>query len=70
MTRVNAISQIVQVFGFMRLGLMPNSRNGADSGPRNGIGTCMFCQQPRQIIAGSGVIVTSPHDRPSHRAGA
>ena len=39
MTLENAISQIVQVFGFMRLGLIPNRRNGAESGPRNGIGT-------------------------------
>ena len=44
----------------MRLGLMPNSRNGADKGPRNGIGICRFCQQPRQIVAGSGVIGTPP----------
>ncbi|MFL6839913.1 MAG: hypothetical protein ACJ8FZ_21770 [Bradyrhizobium sp.] len=56
MTFENAISQIVQVFGFMRLGLMPNKRNGAESGPRNGIGKCRFCQQPKQIAAGSGVI--------------
>ncbi|WP_284274706.1 hypothetical protein, partial [Bradyrhizobium iriomotense] len=33
----NAISQMVQVFGFIRLGLMPNRRNGADNGPRSGI---------------------------------
>jgi len=34
----NAISQIVQVFGFIRLGLMPKRRNGIESGPRSGIG--------------------------------
>jgi hypothetical protein len=59
MTRENAISQMVQVFGFIRLGLMPNRRNGADNGPRSGIGMCRFCQHPRQIVAGSGVIASS-----------
>src|SRR6185369_12516314 len=57
MIRENAISQIVQVLGFIRLGLMPNTRNGTDSGPRNATGTCRFCQQPRHSVAGSGVIV-------------
>src|SRR5262245_20392494 len=51
-----AISQIVQVLGFMRLGLMPNTRNGTANGPRRAIGTCRFCQQPRHSVAGSGVI--------------
>jgi hypothetical protein len=37
-TREKAISQIVQVFGFIRLGLMPTRRKGVESGPRSGIG--------------------------------
>jgi len=47
---VKAISQIVQVFGFIRLGRMPNIRNGPDSNPRSGIGNFICCQQPRQIL--------------------
>lgn len=60
-TLEKAISQIVQVFGFIRLGLMPKRRNGAENGPRMGIGRCRFCQQPKQIEAGSGVIVHYYH---------
>src|SRR5262249_59030980 len=51
-----AISQSVQVLGFMRLGLMPNTRNGTEKGPRKAIGTFRFCQQPRHSLDGSGVI--------------
>jgi len=46
----------VQVFGFIRLGLIPKRRNGAESGPRSGIGKCRFCQHPKQIAAGWGVM--------------
>src|SRR5919109_2258761 len=55
----NAISQSVQVLGFMRLGLMPNTRNGTEKGPRKATGKCRFCQQPRHSMAGSGVIAFS-----------
>src|SRR5262249_45894159 len=51
-----AISQSVQVLGFMRLGLTPNMRNGTENGPRKAIGICRFCQQPRHSVDGSGVI--------------
>src|SRR5215475_2703333 len=51
-----AISQSVQVLGFMRLGLMPNTRNGTENGPRKAIGMFRFCQQPRHSLDGSGVI--------------
>ena len=37
-TVVNISSQIVQVFGFILLGRMPNARNGIESTPRNGMG--------------------------------
>ena len=50
MVRSNINSQIVQMLGFMRLGRMPTTRNGADSTPRNGIGMCFCCQQPLQIV--------------------
>src|SRR5690348_15220528 len=50
-TFVNISSQIVHRFGFMRLGLMPNTRNGADSTPRSGTGTRICCQHPLQILA-------------------
>jgi hypothetical protein len=56
-TLVNAISQMVQVFGFIRLGRMPNMRKGTENGPRNGTGRCNCCQQPMQMVAGSGVTV-------------
>ena len=45
----NAISQIVQVLGFIRLGRNPTMRNGTDRGPRRAIGKCRFCQHPLQI---------------------
>ena len=41
MTLVNIISQIVQVFGFMRLGRIPKARNGTDATPRKGTGKCI-----------------------------
>jgi hypothetical protein len=47
--RSNIISQMVQRLGFIRLGRMPNGRNGSDNGPRNGTGMCICCQQPLQI---------------------
>src|SRR3546814_592031 len=53
MSRLNIISQSVQVFGFMRLGRMPAKRKGAESTPRNGIGTRSCCQQPLQMTAGA-----------------
>jgi len=40
MTFVNIISQTVQVFGFIRLGRMPNMRKGNAARPRNGTGMC------------------------------
>jgi hypothetical protein len=48
--RVNIISQIVQMLGFIRLGLMPKARNGTDRPPRSGIGMCICCQHPLQIV--------------------
>ena len=50
-TFVNISSQIVQVFGFIRLGRIPRARNGAEAMPRNGTGTCICCQQPWHIFA-------------------
>src|SRR3546814_17993441 len=63
MSRLNIISQSVQVFGFMRLGRMPAKRKGAESTPRNGIGTRSCCQQPLQMTAGA-----SDMSRPSSPA--
>jgi hypothetical protein len=54
MILANINSQIVHVFGFMRLGRMPKSRNGIAAMPRNGTGMRMCCQQPMQIFAGRG----------------
>src|SRR5438552_14592819 len=48
MILVKASSQMVQVFGFMRLGLMPTTRNGAEAMPCNGTGSFSCCQQPTQ----------------------
>src|SRR5438105_10885687 len=56
MRRENAISQSVQVLGFIRLGLRPTARYGTHKGPRRTIGRFMFCQQPRHSVDGSGVI--------------
>src|ERR1700759_5684510 len=39
------------MLGFIRLGRMPKARNGTDNTPRNGIGICICCQQPLQIVA-------------------
>ena len=50
-TLVNIISQMVQVLGFIRLGRMPNARNGTDTTPRSGTGRCMCSQQPMHILA-------------------
>jgi hypothetical protein len=50
MTFENIISQIVHVFGFMRLGRTPKARKGSEATPRKGIGMRMFCQQPMQIV--------------------
>src|SRR6202008_5053237 len=52
----NAISQSVQVLGFIRLGLMPNTRKGTENCPRDAIGLGSFCQQDRHSGAGSGGI--------------
>ncbi|VTZ65369.1 hypothetical protein EMEDMD4_790393 [Sinorhizobium medicae] len=49
-TRVNMSSQIVQVFGFIRLGRIPNARKGMEAGPRRGTGTCICSQHPLQIL--------------------
>jgi hypothetical protein len=57
---VNIISQIVQVFGFIRLGRMPKARNGAEAIPRKGTGTCICCQQPWHILARTPFIRASP----------
>src|SRR5947209_3219422 len=50
LTLVNIVSQMLHRFGFIRLILMPSSLNGMDSGPRMGIGICICCQHPLQII--------------------
>jgi hypothetical protein len=50
MTFVNIISQTVHVFGFIRLGRMPNTQKGSAATPRNGTGRCNCCQQPLQIF--------------------
>jgi hypothetical protein len=50
-TRSNTTSQIVQVFGFMRLGRLPKMRKGMDTGPRSGAGSLSWPQQPFQILA-------------------
>src|SRR6266705_5372585 len=50
LTLVNIVSQIVHRLGFIWLVLMPSILKGMDSGPRMGIGTCMCCQQPLQIV--------------------
>ena len=39
-TLVNINSQTVQVLGFILLGRMPKARNGIESTPRSGTGTC------------------------------
>jgi hypothetical protein len=49
-TLENINSQIVQVLGFIRLGRMPNNRNGTEATPRKGTGKCICCQQPMQIF--------------------
>ena len=51
MIRLNISSQIVQVLGFIRLGRIPNKRNGMAATPRSGIGSFIHCQQPRQMRA-------------------
>lgn len=48
-TLANISSQMVQVLGFIRLGRMPNMRNGTESTPRSGTGICICCQHPLQI---------------------
>src|SRR6478752_6712549 len=48
-TFVNINSQMVQVLGFIRLGRMPNARNGAEARPRIGTGTCICSQHPLQM---------------------
>src|ERR1043166_4955273 len=50
LTLVNMVSQMLHRFGFIRLILMPSSLNGIDNGPRMGIGICICCQHPLQII--------------------
>src|SRR6516225_4582572 len=59
-TLVNINSQIVQVFGFIRLGRMPKARKGAEAIPRKGTGTCICCQQPWHILARTPFIRVSP----------
>jgi hypothetical protein len=49
-TFVNIISQMVQMFGFIRLGRMPKARRGSAAMPRNGMGTWSCCQQPLHIL--------------------
>src|SRR4051794_40035181 len=57
-TLVNINSQTVQVLGFILLGRMPKARNGIESTPRSGTGTCICCQQPTQIFAWLAVMVS------------
>jgi hypothetical protein len=59
MTRVNMSSHTVQVFGFIRLGRMPNMRKGMEARPRSGTGTRICCQQPMQIFAWWGAIYSA-----------
>src|SRR5258708_30336143 len=47
---------MVQVLGFIRLGRIPNARNGTDSTPRSGTGRCSCCQHPMQILAWCAVM--------------
>src|ERR1051325_1428833 len=49
-TLVNMVSQMLHRFGFIRLILTPSSLKGIDNGPRMGIGICICCQHPLQII--------------------
>src|SRR4051794_28874629 len=62
-TLVNINSQTVQVLGFILLGRMPKARNGIESTPRSGTGTCICCQQPTQIFAGFALMVSFPKAR-------
>src|SRR4051812_22992053 len=57
-TLVNINSQTVQVLGFILLGRMPKARNGTESTPRSGTGTCICCQHPMQIFAWFAVMVS------------
>src|SRR3954469_23294119 len=57
-TLVNINSQTVQVLGFILLGRMPKARNGIESTPRSGTGTCICCQQPMQIFAWFALMVS------------
>src|SRR2546421_3063381 len=57
-TLVNINSQTVQVLGFILLGRMPKARNGIESTPRSGTGTCICCQQPMQIFAWFALIIS------------
>lgn len=59
-TRVNMSSQIVQVFGFIRLGRMPKARKGMEAGPRRGTGRRICCQQPLQILDRENDILPPP----------
>src|SRR6516225_9307031 len=59
MTRSNISSQIVQRLGFIWLGRIPTTRNGKDSGPRKGMGRCICCQQPLQILASPVLFITN-----------
>src|SRR6476620_2185773 len=49
-TFVNISSQMVQVWGFIRLGRMPKARNGAEITPRSGTGRCICSQHPLQNL--------------------
>src|SRR5829696_1417194 len=64
-TLVNISSQMVQVFGFIRLGRMPNARNGAEITPRSGTGTCICSQHPLQILdcSNSAIVSNDPRER-------
>ena len=59
-TVVNINSQIVQVFGFILLGRMPNARNGTDNTPCSGTGRCICCQHPLQMLDCCKVIARHP----------
>ena len=67
MILVNIISQIVHVFGFIRLGRMPNTRKGNEAMPRNGTGRCSCCQHPLQIFDRAANTQNAPLIRSSAR---
>src|SRR5512133_1462902 len=62
-TFVNISSHMVQVLGFIRLGRTPNARNGTESTPRIGTGTCICSQHPLQILDCSNSAIVSSGSR-------